>query len=412
MPHPIAIKPAPTRQEHIPLSKEYTYLFYPSIHEVPEGEWEKALPSDHFFLCYNYLKCVEDLKADQNYFRYIIVYKSGKPVGVVYFQITDFTANLFGKLIEAQFDSLSKNRLGLFRSKLEKHNRSTVMRLLTCGNNYVSGEHGFLFDRRIPRTEQFDVLENLVKAVASKEKLRGRISGMLIKDFYAPLPLTRCLFGSSNYLEFKVEPSMVVTIPGTANTLPEYLACFSKKYRNRAKGILKASETLEWRELEEDEIQARYSELFELYENVYNNAKFKLAKLDATYFHEMKKLFGERFRVHGCFRDGKLVSFLSAIVHGHELEAHYIGFDYHINKEYELYQNILYRNIAIAMELGIKQVNLGRTASEIKSTVGAKAHDLYCYIRPQNALSRLILRPFVSFLQPSEWVPRNPFKEE
>ena len=58
------------------------------------------------------------------------------------------------------------------------------------------------------------------------------------------------------------------------------------------------------------------------------------------------------------------------------------------------------------------KINLGRTASEIKTTVGAKAHELLCYIKPQNAVSKLILKPFMQFLQPTEWIPRNPFKEE
>ena len=58
------------------------------------------------------------------------------------------------------------------------------------------------------------------------------------------------------------------------------------------------------------------------------------------------------------------------------------------------------------------KINLGRTAAEIKTTVGAKAENLICYIKPQNTISRIIQKPFISFLQPSEWVPRNPFKEE
>ena len=126
----------------------------------------------------------------------------------------------------------------------------------------------------------------------------------------------------------------------------------------------------------------------------------------------MKKIFRDRFIVVGYFKEGKLVSFLSAIVLEHELEAHYIGLDYAANKDLELYQNILYKYIDLAIERGIKRVNLGRTASEIKSTVGAKAYDLHCYVRPHNTLSKLVLKPFCSFLQPSEWVPRNPFKEE
>lgn len=405
------VKPV-IHKEKVPLFKEYTYAYYKSIGEMDEQVWTQALPAPNFFLSYQYLRCVEELKADENYFRYLIVYHHEQPVGVVYFQVTDFTPGLFGNLIENQFKSLSQSKLRLFKSKLENHNNKALMRLLTCGNNYVSGEHGFLFDERLDQTLRFDILERLIKEVGRKEKLRGRISGTLMKDFYKPLPLTKCLFGTSHYIEFKVEPNMIVEIPEKVASLADYLACFSKKYRNRAKQIIKASEGIVLRQLEKEEINGLYSELFVLYENVYNNAKFKLAKLDAKYFYEMKKAFGEQFLVYGYFKDGKLVSFLSAIILHNEVEAHYIGIDYEVNKEYELYQNILYKYIEIAIEHGKRCVNLGRTASEIKSTVGAKAADLYCYIRPQNTISKLVLRPFISFLQPSEWIPRNPFKEE
>ena len=58
------------------------------------------------------------------------------------------------------------------------------------------------------------------------------------------------------------------------------------------------------------------------------------------------------------------------------------------------------------------QVYLGRTAAEMKSTVGAVAHDLVCYIRHRNGLSNQVIRPFIDYLKPSDWTPRNPFKEE
>lgn len=396
---------------HTPLFKDYTYVYYRSVAELEADLWDQALPSPNFFLSYHYLKCVEELKADENYFRYVIVYQHGKSVGVAYFQVTDFTPGLFGNMIENQFKSLSQSSLRLFKHKLEKHNNRALMRLLTCGNNYVSGEHGFLFDPRIEQTLRLDLLEKLIKDVGRKEKLRGRISGTLIKDFFEPLPLSRCMFGTARYIEFKVEPNMIVTIPDGVNSIADYLASFSKKYRNRARQILKAAETIVVKDLDSDDIHRLYQDLFTLYENVYNNAKFKLAKLDARYFYEMKKTFGSRFLVTGYFKDGRLVSFSSAIILGHEVEAHYIGIDYEINKEYELYQNILYRYIDIALTHGIRSVNLGRTASEIKSTVGARPADLYCYIKPQNTISKLVLRPFISFLQPTQWIPRNPFKE-
>ncbi len=115
----------------------------------------------------------------------------------------------------------------------------------------------------------------------------------------------------------------------------------------------------------------------------------------------------------GLYADGELIAFSSwFVMPDNSIEAHYIGMDYELNTKWELYQNILYSFIEIAIATGKEKVNLGRTAAEIKTTVGAKAHELTCYLQPQNTVSKFIAKPFIEFLKPKEWVPRNPFKEE
>jgi hypothetical protein len=340
------------------------------------------------------------------------VYKKKQPVFAVYFQIIDFTANVFGDLVATQISELQSKRLKLFDKYITKYKDEVIMRLVTCGNNFVSGEHGFVYDD-IKREEAFYLLQKVTDVISKEEKLRGTISATLVKDFYtSSLPQTKTL-EKAKFIEFTVEPNMIVNIPKEMNSVQEYIATFSKKYRNRAKSIFKAGAAVEKRNLEVDEVKKLNKQIFKLYDHVFSNAKFKLVKLAGDYFYEMKRTFPDVFFVNGYFLDGKLVAFDSGYnLDDGSLEAHYIGFDYAINKEYDLYQNILYSFIDLAIQNKKKHLNLGRTASEIKSTVGAKAHELVCYIKPQNTVSKVILKPFISFLQPTEWIPRNPFKEE
>ena len=169
---------------------------------------------------------------------------------------------------------------------------------------------------------------------------------------------------------------------------------------------------LEIRYLELDEIRAREKEIYSLYEQIFEKAKFRLIKLSSDYFSSVKELFQDLFTVKAYFKEGVMVAFASSFVMKDELEAHYIGFKYDENSAHDLYQNILYSMIEEGLKNNCPRVNLGRTASEIKTTVGAKPHNLLCYIRSQNTISRLIQRPFISFLQPAKLTPRNPFKEE
>jgi hypothetical protein len=234
---------------------------------------------------------------------------------------------------------------------------------------------------------------------------------VLIKDFYQPLK-PAVLFEDKNYSDFLVEPNLIVTLPEEVRSMQEYLDLFSKKYRNRARSVFKKLEGITVKELNAAEIHSHEKKIFSLYDSIFEKAKFKLIKLPPTYFSQVKKLFSERFTVKGWFRGEELIAFASSfLLEDGTVEAHYIGFDYDLNQEYDLYQNILYAMIEEGIKHRSAQINLGRTASEIKTTVGARPHDLICYIKPQNTISRIIQKPFINFLKPAKWIPRNPFKE-
>ena len=391
----------------------YSYSLYQSIDEINADTWNFVLRDKTFFLNVNYLNILEKSKANNLSLRYVIVHEKEEPVMICYFQIIDFTAEIFGSLIAEQFESLQIKKNKLFGKYLQPKKNTTLLRLVTCGNNFVSGEYGFYAADKLKREEQFKLLGAISDALGKEEKLRGRISATLVKDFYtSSLPESAHPLGEK-YLPFSVEPNMIIDLP-KVNTLGAYVAAFSKKYRNRAKNIFKAASELEFRELDEQEIRKYRNEIFALYLQVFTNAKFKLVCLSPEYFEQMKHIFQHEFRLFAFFEKNKMLSFCTCVLpkHSNFLYGHYLGFDYEKNKELELYQNMLYTLIEVALKENRSKVNLGRTASEIKSTVGAKAHELTCFIKPQNTVSKLILKPFISYLQPSQWVPRNPFKEE
>ncbi len=395
------------------LSGDYTFTFYEGIVEVDELVWNEVLANQDFFLNTNYLQLIEKIHHPHIVHRYAIVYKNKRPVFICCFQVIDFTADVFGELVESQITDLTTQKTKLFDKYIDKYKDHVVMRVVTCGNNFISGEHCFAYSKDIKREDVFFVLEKISQIVSKEEKLRGTISATLIKDFYIKqLPKEKTL-EENKFIEFRVEPDMRIEIPDNLQDVNDYIALFAKKYRNRAKHIFKDGAAVSKKNLSVDEVKSYNKEIYSLYENVFNKAKFKLVKLAPNYFYEMKKSFADTFFVSGYFLENKLVAFDSGYYLPDDiLEAHCIGIDYEVNKEHELYQNILYHFIELAIKNKKKHLNLGRTASEIKSTVGAKAHELVCYIKPQNTVSKVILNPFINFLQPTEWIPRNPFKEE
>jgi predicted N-acyltransferase len=408
-------KPVSSKKRFLPfreLDEHFSFTLYNKAEDIPKESWEAVTEGKSVFLEKDYLKIVEHGEYTRLTCRYVIVYHHKKPCGVIYFQIIDFKAGVFGGLMSNQVETIRSKRMNLFERYIDSNKEEILLRLFTCGNNLVSGEYGFLFDKKIKKETAHELLLTIIDIESKEEKLRGTISAILLKDFYKPLH-PPVLLEEEKYSKFFVEPNLFVTIPEGISSLNEYIELFSKKYRNRAKSIFKNLEGVTVKYLSSDEIKHHEAEMYKLYEAIFENAKFKLIKLPHDYFSRVKNIFPENFTVKGYFLEGKLIAFASSfIMPDDSLEAHYIGLDYEMNNRFDLYQNILYSMINEAILHKCTRVNLGRTAAEIKTTVGAKPENLICYIKPQNTISKLIQKPFIAFLQPAEWVPRNPFKEE
>lgn len=408
-------KPVSSKKRFLPhrdLGDGFTFTLFERADHLPTDDWEQLTGRATVFLEKDYLRIVEDSTYTPLTARYVLLYHNGAPCGLMYFQIVDFRAAVFNELLSGQTDAVRSRRLKVFGNYLDANKDEVLLRLVTCGNNLMSGPYGYRFAHYLPADKAHALLLGITEVVAQEEKLRGGLSAILIKDFYEPLQ-PQTLFEDEKYSACSVEPNLIVSLPLGLHTLDDYLALFSKKYRNRARAILKSAEGLEVKQLSLPEIKSLEKELFALYEAVFEHAKFRLIKLPPDYFSRVKVLFDREFSVRGWFREGRLIAFSSCFcMPDGSLEAHYIGFDYTLNSTFNLYQNILYAMVAAGIANGCSAVNLGRTAAEIKTTVGAKAHNLCCYIKPQNAISKWIQKPFIAFLQPGEWTPRNPFKEE
>jgi hypothetical protein len=71
---------------------------------------------------------------------------------------------------------------------------------------------------------------------------------------------------------------------------------------------------------------------------------------------------------------------------------------------------MLYDYIQIAIAKKLKTLNFGRTASEIKSSVGAKPQDLTMYLRHKKGITNKIVKLFLQYIQPSPFRQHFPFK--
>ncbi len=288
-----------------------------------------------------------------------------------------------------------------------------VADILICGNMLLTGEHAFWFDYdRISPEKAAVLLENALESVIENADRSGeRMPVILVKDIAPAQVRHRQVLVQKNYVEFEIQPNMVLHLP--FQRFDDYLGAMSTKYRTRAKRAFKKAAGIEKRELSLGDIQQELPRIYALYREIANNAGFNMVDLNEHYLLALKRDMPDHFRMFGYFIDGKLEAFFTTIQNGTELEAHFLGYDKVHNHDLQLYLNILYDIVRIGIESGCSDVVFARTALEIKSSVGAVPHNLYCYLRHRNPLVNRFAGTLLEYLKPvEEWLPRHPFKTE
>lgn len=409
LPAKLFVPVAPSHQKKMILSRdEYRLSVSHSIHEVSEA-WEQAAPEHNIFLQRAYLTAIEENPPRGMRFSYLLFLKNEQPVGVAYCQISPFNVDNSIQADEKDKYPCILRAFGRFLKNLlvgKNHN------LLVCGNLLLTGDHGFYFKQDPGKATSFQLVEEALMLVQAEwQAQKVNIDGIFIKDVAPEHKATSKLLVDRKFREFTFHPNMVLELPESWTSFDDYLSAISSKYRVRAKRAFRLAEGIEKRELTESQIFSNEARLFELYKNVMDNQDFNMITLHERYLPALRRHLGDRFRVFGYYVEDELIGYYTTILNGDELEAHFLGFEQHHNRECQVYLNMLFDLLRNGIEQRVHRVVYARTAMEIKSSVGASPIDMFCYIRANNRLTNKILPPILEYLRPpDDWVPRNPFK--
>jgi hypothetical protein len=235
---------------------------------------------------------------------------------------------------------------------------------------------------------------------------------MVAKDFYPKSIGFANELTKARFRTFQVDHNMVMPVLPEWLSFDDYLMAMNTKFRTKAKAALTKSSTLEIIDADFDDLDQHMAVLTRLYENVHSRADFRLGKLNMKTLLSLVKELPNQFRVRLYKLDGEVVGFLTAMSCGDVLEAHVIGLNYDFNKDYALYQRMLYDYVALAIQLRSTRIVFGRTAAEIKSTVGAFPVDLTCCFLHRRLVSNALLNLILNYVKPSDYPQRDPWKAE
>ena len=390
--------------------KDFEIQFHQSISEINSALFSTE---KDIFLTPHFLKVLENAPPKSFQFCYLTFFRKNQYVGFMACEIKHFKAEE-----SLNFTNVDSYILLAVRKWLAKQ---VNFQTLIVGNLLLTGEHSFHLDNSIVSIEDRRLL--IIEAIDHAKKMLSEeniiIKSVFIKDFFQShfsigadgTPQTP-VFGDG-YNEFQVEPNFIFEINPEWRVYDDYLQALASKYRVRAKRAFKKLADIEKKEFNEERIIAHKSKINQLYQNIMGKSAFNLVDLHEDYFIELKRRLEDKFRLFGYFSpQGELVGFYSTIDNGTELDAHYLGYDAAWNHSHHIYLNFLFDIVQVGIETGSQRIIFGRTANEIKSSLGAVAHDMYLYMRHENPIINRLLPYFLRILKPREiWLPRQPFRE-
>jgi len=376
----------------------FTTNLYHSVDGIDSSVFEGVNTDKNVYFSKPFLKAFERSNP-QIEFQYITVSDAQKhTVALALVQVINLSVE--GTLKNIKVAPFIRKFLSLFF--FNEH-----IKILFCGNVFLSGEHGIRTSNEISKNAVMTQIGTALDTVAENT---NPLHAIFIKDFMTESLKNTRQFLNFGYSEIKVEPNMIIQLLPEWKTFEDYKNILKSKYRVKANKADSKSSALKTRLFTEHDFETYKDELQALYQNTIANASFNAQVLNLNTYVHLRATLKDDFIVKAYFLEDKLVGFLTALVNKNALDAHFIGLDYELNKSHAIYPRILNDYVRLGIEKQVSSINLGRTASEIKTTIGATPLELSCYIKHKNPLVNSLVKPFFKRIKIKEFKHHSPFK--
>jgi len=377
------------------------------VSEIPTIIWKELDCSSNLYFSSKYLEAIEKHNSHLSFFYIVLKNKDEKAIAFANIQIINF-----------HLETIEKDTSNLFKKITSIGRRLTIipkekpLKIINCGNSFVSGEHGIFIKKGENKRL---ILRKISKGIlhhTENSNQKNPIDIFMMKDFRTEsLPITKELI-SMGYYSFNIEPNLILKINPKWLNFEDYLTALKTKFRVKAKKAMKLSNDLVTKEISVLNFDEHLLKMTELYKKVVTKAAFNLGEFNLQTYKSLKAKLGHSYILKSYWIDDKMVGFMSGMINKNHLDAHFVGIDYELNKQYAIYQRMLYDYIKTAIDNKIEVLNFGRTASEIKSSVGAEPQDLTVYIRHKKSIRNKFLKLFLLKIQPTEFNQKFPFKRD
>lgn len=374
---------------------EYKTISFSSVDDIPQIYFKQIGCYDSFYYSPPFLKSFEKTHKNIDFY-YLIFLKKNEAVALAILQSLDVT-------IGNASDSIPfiQRILQRIQSRINLHKTP----ILVCGNIFLSGPYGLVVRRGEETRSVYDTLSRKLKTFKTNKTAQI----LVLKDYTISQNTAVRIVENSGYQSFEVAPNMKIKV--VWETFEAYKASLKSKYRVKINKADSTSAQLEVHTLSAKEVEALDNELTQLYRNIIEKSPFNLANISIKTYQSLKESFPEIVHITAYRKEGTMVGFSTAFHIKDTLEAHFIGIDYTYNKTDAIYPRILNDYLRLGIHLGVSEINLGRTASEIKSSLGAAPERLFCYMKHRKTVANLFFKPLIRQIKMTDYKQHYPFKK-
>lgn len=283
--------------------------------------------------------------------------------------------------------------------------------VLSNGDIYGAGIKGFHFDVHVDQQLVWYSLLEASRMVCKAWSFKPHF--IVFRDYIETkgLPFIS-VFRKSRFHEIRTEPAMILKIQNHWKTFDDYKAALKTKYRTKVNASLERISSLEKRALSSDDIRDNLKQMDKLYRNVYDRSDFRPGKFNPLTFLELSKNLGENCHCQAYFLNGEMLAFQMGLSCCDHFDSMFVGMNYDYLKTHALLPGMLCEFIRWGIEHGVNEIRFGRTAAELKSSLGAEPFEIITYSRHTNTAANSIMPWVIDRMKPIRERNIHAFKQQ
>lgn len=371
---------------------------YNSITEIDKRFWD-GLTND-IFNSWDFLLCLEKARVENSRMKYLVFYNNSMPVAIAVLSMFSISLDL----LSGQFTSNICNIVRKFFPGFMK------VKFLFCGTPISIGKNNLQI---IDESKKNQILNLLVKEMEVIAK-DYEINILSFKEFNSNYCKSLALLPYKNFIKAPSIPYVYLHINQDWNSFDDYLKSMRHTFRRQINKSLNklqldnrfspSSELINRKDLPVIKVvMPQVSDALNFYEQyieVMKRAKNKMEILNKDFFENIFNYLKANSSLIQVVFDNKVIG--SAVICQKDKVMTFllVGLDYSMNKKFDVYFNIVYRIISLAIENKCTVLEMGQTSYYLKQRCGGKCEEMFFYIKARNKTINYLLSLFKPLLFP------------